>query len=205
MDRGREDAFGFTIVIQAGGESRRMGKDKGLVEFRGQPLVVHVLSRVASLADEILVTTNNPHGYFFLDLPLVPDLLQGHGALGGLYTALSAARNPLVGVVACDMPFVNPGLLSAGRDLLVNSEADLVIPRTSQGLEPFHAVYRRRTCLPAVESALKAGKRRVDAWFPQVVVRYLTQEEIQRHDPQGWAFFNINTPADLEEAKQADG
>lgn len=200
-----KSASGFTIVIQAGGESRRMGKDKGLVEFLGQTLIERVLSRVASLASEILVTTNNLQGYRFLDVPLVADLLPGQGALGGLYTALSAAGYPIVGVVACDMPFVSPSMLSAQRDLLIQSAADLVIPQTPQGLEPFHAVYRRKTCLPAVKAALQAGKQRVDAWFPQVRLRYFTQEEILLYDPQGRAFFNVNTPADLQKAEQAAG
>lgn len=201
----REEASGLTIVIQAGGESRRMGMDKGLVEFMGQPLVERVLHRVADLADEILVTTNNLQGYRFLGVPLFTDLLPGHGALGGLYTALSSAGYSFVGVIACDMPFISPTMLSAQRDLLIDSNTDLVIPKTPQGLEPFHAVYRRSTCLPAVKTALEAGKRRVDAWFPQVKLRYLTQPEIRLHDPNGWAFFNINSPADLQEAERAAG
>jgi molybdopterin-guanine dinucleotide biosynthesis protein A len=205
MEPASEETAGFTIVVQAGGESRRMGMDKGLVEFMGQPLVERVLHRVTDLADEILVTTNNLQGYRFLGVPLVADLLPGQGALAGLYTALGSASCSFVGVVACDMPFVSPAMLSAQRDLLIDSNTDLVIPKTPQGLEPFHAVYRRSACLPAVKSALEAGKRRVDAWFPQVKLRYLTQLEIRLHDPLGWAFFNINTPADLQKAEKAAG
>lgn len=203
MNLRREEASGLTIVIQAGGESRRMGMDKGLVEFRGQHLIERVLHRVADLADEILVTTNNLPGYRFLSVPLVADLLPGQGALGGLYTALGSASYSLVGVVACDMPFVSSTMLSAQLDLLIDTAADLVIPRTPQGLEPFHAVYRRSTCLPAVKAALEAGKRRVDAWFPKVKLRYLTQAEIDLHDPKGWAFFNVNTLDDLRKAEMA--
>jgi molybdopterin-guanine dinucleotide biosynthesis protein A len=202
MEQHREEAAGFTIIIQSGGESRRMGMDKGLVQFLGQPLVVRVMNRVRSLADEILVTTNDQEGYRFLGVPLVADLLPQRGALGGLYTALSAARYPSVGVVACDMPFVNPTVLSAERDLLLESGADLVIPQSADGLEPFHAVYRRATCLPAIEAALKAGKQRVDSWFEQVKLVYLTQEEIGRLDPLERAFFNVNTPEDLIEAER---
>ncbi len=101
----------LTVVIQAGGESRRMGQDKALLPFLGKPLIQRVIERVASLADELLVTTNRPEAYQFLDLPLFPDVIPGRGALGGLYTALSAASQPLVAVVACDMPFASPALL----------------------------------------------------------------------------------------------
>jgi molybdopterin-guanine dinucleotide biosynthesis protein A len=182
-----------------------MGQDKGLVQFLGQPLVARVLSRVALLADEIQVTTNDPQGYQFLDVPLVADLLPGRGALGGLYTALFSARHPIVGVVACDMPFVRSSMLAEQRDMLLESGADLVIPQTATGLEPFHAIYRRVTCLPAVEAVLESGYRRVDSWFPQVKVVYFTQEEIRRHDPFGRAFFNINTLEDLRQAERMAG
>ncbi len=85
----------LTVAIQAGGESRRMGQDKALLPFLGQPLIVRVIERLKLLADEILVTTNHPQAYQFLGLPLYPDQQPGRGALGGLYTALNAASHPL--------------------------------------------------------------------------------------------------------------
>ncbi len=192
----------LTVVIQAGGESRRMGSNKALLPFLGQPLIARVLERVRPLADEILITTNQHEGFEFLDLPLVADVLPGSGALGGLYTALLSARQPLVAVVACDMPFASRELLAYQRDLLVAEEADVVLPATEQGLEPLHALYRRETCLPAVEAALKQGERRVISWFGQVRVRALTPAEIAAIDPAGRAFMNVNTPEDLLQAER---
>jgi molybdopterin-guanine dinucleotide biosynthesis protein A len=192
----------LTVVIQAGGESSRMGQDKGLLPFLGQPLVQRVLERLRPLAAEILVTTNHPQAYTFLGERLQSDLLPGRGALGGLYTALSCASHPYVAVVACDMPFANPALLEAGHQILVQQEDDLVIPRTNDGLEPFHAVYRRKTCLPPVQAALEAEKRRVDAWFSQVKVHYLSPEVWGQWDPEGLAFWNVNTPDEFRQAEE---
>jgi molybdopterin-guanine dinucleotide biosynthesis protein A len=93
----------LSIVIQAGGESQRMGQDKALIPILGQTLIERVLDRLSHLGDEILITTNNPECYRFLNLPLIADVLPGRGALGGLYSALNAARGPHVAVVACDM------------------------------------------------------------------------------------------------------
>ena len=81
----------LTVVVQAGGESRRMRQDKGLVPFLGRTLIERVIDRVSPAADELIVTTNNLDEYKFLGLPLYSDLIQGTGALGGLYTALHAA------------------------------------------------------------------------------------------------------------------
>src|SRR5512147_3255637 len=97
----------LTVCIQAGGQSSRMGEDKALKTFLGRPLIQRVIDRLSPIADEIILTTNHPEEYTFLDLPLFSDLKPGRGALGGLYTAIASATNPFVAVVACDMPFAS--------------------------------------------------------------------------------------------------
>lgn len=194
----------LSIVIQAGGESRRMGTNKALVKFKGKPLILRAVERLKPLADELLVTTNQPESLAFLHLPLVPDVLPGRGALGGLYSALNAARNDLVAVVACDMPFISPALIQKQAEL-AGDAWDVVIPVTPQGfLEPLCAIYRRSTCLPVVKAALEAGKMKVIAWFPNVKVLkvdpFATNPIRAGCDP----FFNINTPEDLELAQQLE-
>jgi molybdopterin-guanine dinucleotide biosynthesis protein A len=181
-----------------------MGRDKGLAPFLGRPLIQRVIERAAPLAQEVIVTTNKPEDYAFLGLPLAGDLLPGRGALGGLYTALSAASMPLVIVLACDMPFASPALLRAELALLNDSwnagsgeGYQAVIPRHAGGTEPFHAVYHRASCLPLVGAALEQGSWRVDAWFSQANLHFMGPAEVKRYDPQGLSFFNINTPEEL--------
>jgi molybdopterin-guanine dinucleotide biosynthesis protein A len=192
----------LTISIQAGGQSSRMGQDKALMPFLGRPLIQRVIERVSPLADEIIVTTNRPEAYAFLGLPLYPDLKPGRGALGGLYTALAAAGQPLVAVLACDMPFASPGLIAFQQRVLLEKNVDVVIPASSEGLEPLHALYRREVCLPAIELAIAADQWKLIAWFPQVRVRELTPAEVAQCDPHGLAFHNLNTPADLAQAEE---
>ena len=198
----------LTVCIQAGGQSSRMGEDKALKTFLGRPLIQRVIERLSPIADELIVTTNHPEGYRFLGLPLFSDLKPGRGALGGLYTAIASASQPIVAVVACDMPFASPALLEAASKLLIAEGADVVIPREadqegkSGGYEPLHAVYRRETCLPAIESAIAADQWKVIAWFPQVKIRVVTPEEITRYDPTGLAFWNVNTPEEFAQAEE---
>jgi len=191
----------LSVIIQAGGGSTRMGKNKALMPFLGQPLISRVLQRVQPLAAEILVTTNDPADFTFLKVPLIPDDFPGLGALGGLYTALQAAAHPLAAVIACDMPFVNVRLLAVQRQILMDEHADAVLPVLAHGFEPFHAVYRVATCLPAVRSAIHAGKRRAIAWMGDVKVRELTEPEIRAFDPHLLAFLNVNTPEEFKRAE----
>jgi len=192
----------LSVVIQAGGQSSRMGEDKALKPFLGRPLIQRVIDRLSPIADEMIVTTNRPDDYAFLKLRLAPDLEPGRGSLGGLHTAIASARMPFVAVVACDMPFASPELIDAAHRLLVDEAADVVIARTEEGYEPFHAVYRRETCLPAIESSIESDQWKVIAWFPSVKVRRLTPEEVGALDPSGLCFWNLNTPEEFAEAER---
>jgi len=200
----------LTVVIQAGGQSSRMGEDKALKPFLGRPLIQHVIERLASIADEMIVTTNRPAEYGFLNtltgsvhrLRLVSDLKPGRGALGGLYTAISSATSPFVAVVACDMPFASKNFFESSHRLMVKDEADVVIAKTDAGYEPLHALYRRETCLPAIEAAMDTDQWKVIAWFPQVKVRTLLPNEFKAFDPAGLCFLNLNTPEDFLAAER---
>jgi molybdopterin-guanine dinucleotide biosynthesis protein A len=192
----------LTISIQAGGSSTRMGQDKALMPFLEQPLIQRVVARLAPVGDEVVITANQPENYRFLNLPVYPDVIPGVGALGGLYTALKVASHPLAAVVACDLPFANPDLLAACRDILLERGCAAVIPSTERGLEPLHAVYRVAGCLPSVEAALEAGKRRMIAWYKAAEVRVLSPEETARYDPERITFWNVNTPEEFERAEK---
>jgi molybdopterin-guanine dinucleotide biosynthesis protein A len=188
-----------TIAIQAGGASSRMGRDKGLVPLAGKPMLLHLLERIAGLGEDVLITTNHPQDYGFAGVRLVEDSRPGTGALGGLHTALSAARGDSVLVLACDMPFASRPLL---EHLLSRApQADVVIPKWEGEFEPLCAVYARR-CLTAVEAALDAGERRMISFFPQVRVLALDESEWLPFDPEGLTFFNVNTPQELAEAEK---
>lgn len=192
----------LTVCIQAGGVSSRMGEDKALKLFLGRPLIQRVIDRLKPIADELIVTTNRPDDFSFLGLRLFSDVKPGRGALGGLYTAIASAAHPLVAVIACDMPFASADLIQSSVKIMGKENAALVIAKNDEGYEPLHAVYRRETCLPAIESAIEANQWRVVSWIPQVNARVLTAEEIKSADPEGLAFWNVNTPEEFARAEE---
>jgi molybdopterin-guanine dinucleotide biosynthesis protein A len=195
----------LSLAILAGGGSERMGQDKALKPFLGRPLIQRVLERLDALTDEIIVSTNRPEKYAFLGLPLYPDLIPHRGALGGLYSSLSAVHSPWMAAVACDMPFANRSLFEFERDLIIKENVDAVLPRGEHGIEPLHAIYRRETCLPAIRSVLEAGEWKLISWLPRVKVRYVTSAEIAVFDPLDLAFWNLNTPEEFNQAEALAG
>jgi molybdopterin-guanine dinucleotide biosynthesis protein A len=188
-----------TLAIQAGGRSSRMGRDKALVPLAGVPLIEHVLRRTEGLADEVLITTNRPEDLAYLGVRLVADRDPGAGALPGLLTALEAAMGDPVLVVACDLPFLCRPLLEHLLDLAPGAEA--VVPRWQGSLEPLHAVYAR-SCVGAIRQVLRTGGQRMTDLLNTLSLRVIEEETIARFDPEGWSFFNVNTPEDLALAER---
>ena len=112
-----------SAAILAGGQARRFGgRDKSRLVVEGRPIIVRQLEVLQRVAHDIFIVGPRADRFADLGLPVYADLIPGHGALGGLYTALEVARNDAVLVVACDLPFLDAGLLarlverSAGHD-----------------------------------------------------------------------------------------
>ena len=200
----------LTVAVQAGGESRRMGRSKATVPFLGRPLLERVVSRVAPLASEVLVTTNEPENLGFLvALPcagkvrLVRDVLERRSSLGGLVTTFTEARCELVAVCACDMMFASPGLFAyEARLLSADPSLAAAVPVLPEGFEPFHAVYRREACLAAARASLEAGQRSVRRALAALLVREVTPAEVERLSPRMRCFTNANTPEELARCEE---
>ncbi|MFQ5944695.1 MAG: molybdenum cofactor guanylyltransferase [Anaerolineae bacterium] len=191
----------LSIVIQAGGASRRMGQDKALVPFLGRTLLEYVLDQIAGFGSETLIITNRPETYEKFGVQLRSDVLPGLGALGGLYSAIYHAEHDRCLLLACDMPFVNRPLLRHMVSLVADHDA--VVPRLepAEFAEPFRAVYRK-SCLGPLRTALEAGERRISSALAGLDIRFVDRVEIDSIDPGARSFFNINTPEDLEEARR---
>lgn len=201
-----------SVVIQAGGESRRMGRSKATVPFAGRPLICRLVERLAPVADELIITTNEAPNLEFLHemypdlgIRLVPDAYNERGALPGMYTALSAARNPYVAVVACDMVFASARLVVAEALAMHESGADVVTPHNKHGFEPLHAMYRKDTCAPVVHRRAEEGEKRVQSFFsdPAITVLPFAQERVLEVEPRGGCFINANTPEDLARIEES--
>ena len=191
----------FTVAINAGGQSRRMGRDKALVELDGRPMLEHVIERVSGLGQaQTLLVSNDHAAHARFGLPMVRDSLPDAGSLGGIYTALMHSQYGHTLVVACDMPFLSPALL---RYMLALREGgyDVIVPRVDGYPQGLHAVYSQ-ACIAPVRAQIEAGRLRVIGFYDQVRVRYLDEDEWRPLDPTGRALDNINTPEELAAAKQ---
>ena len=190
----------ITGVIQAGGQSTRMGgRPKALMEVGGRRIIDRVADVVREVADDVLIVTNTPKLYASLDLPMVPDAFPDHGSLGGIYSGLRAATGDAAFTVACDMPFLMAEVarLVTGRA----GEADVVVPRVGEQWETLHACYAK-SCLGPIESRLRAGQLKITGFYDDVRVLTIAADEVARFRAPEIVFMNVNTPEELEAARR---
>jgi molybdopterin-guanine dinucleotide biosynthesis protein A len=186
-----------TGIILAGGMSTRYGKDKALAEIHGVPLVERVARIMATVFRQIILITNTPKQYSFLDLPMHKDLVKGIGPLGGIYTGLKRMAGRAGFVVACDMPFLSADLLRHMVEIQGNFDA--VVPKMDWKIEALHALYSR-SCLPAVEGLIDSRQYQVFKFFSRIDVRYVEEDEIRLYDPDLRSFYNVNDPQGWQKA-----
>lgn len=188
---------GVSLALQAGGASRRMGGDKASREFVNGTLLEWVCDRVSAAFDHVFVVANEPAKFRYLGLPVVTDALPVRGSAVGIYTAVMASPTDRVLCLACDMPFVTPDFL---RRLVEGSAGfDVYVPRHGPYFQPLCAVYGKGSA-DAFERFLAEGGRRIYDVYGQVNAGYLEVDDGRFGDPDD-LFMNVNTPADLEAAR----
>lgn len=170
------------------------GVDKGLQPFGGQPLVAHVVERLAPQVERLIISANrNLDEYRAFGHPVVGDRDPGYpGPLAGLHAGLLACGTPLLLAAPCDAPWLPRDLAPRLRDALLNEGADAAVPRTADGWQPVF-VLLRRDVLAGLEATLAAGDARVRNWL-----RGLRLAIVDFADAS--TFANLNTREELAAA-----
>jgi molybdopterin-guanine dinucleotide biosynthesis protein A len=184
--------------ILAGGKSTRMGTDKAFVTLNGRTLLARLLEVVRSVTTDVCIVGDTAK--FSAFAPVVEDVFPGCGPLGGIHAALRVSKAELNLILAVDVPFVSFALLQFLMAHARNSGASVTVPRINQGWQPLCAIYRREFA-DAAETALRAGRYRIDALFDQVQVQVVAEEALEAAGFSSNIFRNLNTKEDLEAAR----
>ncbi len=185
-------------IILAGGKSIRMGQDKVAVLFEGEPLLSRAIRILKDLFGEVIVVTNQEIPFSLGGAKAIRDDVPYQGPLGGIKAGLKASSYDVNFVVAVDMPFISPQVISYLAGLA--GGADVVVPRTGDGIEPLFAFYSKR-CLPAITKTMVGGERKVISLFPYVNLKVVSYLEICHLDGADKTFININTERELKRAE----
>ena len=209
-----------TGVILAGGENKRMPVLKAFIEVEGKKIIERNLKIMRKLFREIFIVTNQPELYSHLGVPMFGDVHNIRGPMTGVLTALMNSSNKWIFVSACDMPFINPGLIRfmaderhnpvclpilnarQKKDFTVMPRSDIydvVVPVLHHRAEPLFAFYSIRV-LNSLEQFILSGKKGIKDFLlnHDKRVKYISSEEIKNIDPDLRSFINLNTPEDIE-------
>ena len=189
-----EERANITGVVLAGGRARRMGgEDKGLVVYRGRPLVAYALDALSLIAGTILINANrNQEEYARFGYPVIEDLTDSFdGPLAGLLSAMRSAQTEYVLTVPCDCPQVDGALLGRLYTSLLDEDAELCAAHDGDRLHPVFLIAK---CSLARDLAdyLASGERKVETWlrshqlaladysdYPEMFVNINTREELK--------------------------
>jgi molybdopterin-guanine dinucleotide biosynthesis protein A len=190
----QNDFLNITGVILAGGRGRRVdGKDKGLVEFRGRPLIEHVIDAIQPQVNGLIINANrNLKDYGLYGYPLVSDVLPDfQGPLAGMLTGLQNTSTDSVLFVPCDTPELPANLVQRMADTMASLNVDVCFPNDG---ERNHAaiVLMKRSLQGSLQGYLESGARKAQDW---VLAQQYTAVDFS--DCPG-SFRNLNRPGDFE-------
>ncbi|MBI3112081.1 MAG: molybdenum cofactor guanylyltransferase [Ignavibacteriales bacterium] len=185
-------------VVLAGGGSTRMGTDKALLEIDGTTMIERVTETLRKVFEEVVVVSNVPVKYRFLDLPVFPDIMRDCGPLGGIHSALTHLETEAVFVVSCDTPFVSEGLI---RHLLRSRENhELCVPQMGKQVHPLCGIYQK-TALPVITQRLQQRQLRLREIFNVVDTRIIPiGPELPFYHSN--LLKNFNTPGEFKQYSQ---
>lgn len=190
--------------VMAGGASSRFGFDKAEAEFDGRTMLERTLEALREITGPVSVVAS-PDRYQHLSHEVIPDGWPGEGPLGGIITALRhtlrTSPAPWNLIVGCDMPFLTREWLRFLCERAVHSDAEVVAPFSENGLEPLCACWRT-DALEILQAAFDDRVRKVTEAMKRLRMEALDEKDWKRFDPAGRLFWNMNTPADYEDAKR---
>ncbi len=183
-------------IILAGGKSRRMGQDKGLLDFRNKPLIAHVMEALKPLCDEVIIIAND-QAYHEFGLPVYPDLYPDKGPLGGICTGLTYTAHEQSLVLSCDTPFINTPLLS--HLVQQTAKGPIGICYEAGRVQPLVGLYGK-----SIQNELKEHLE-ADQLSLTKALSAMDHTQVEIHPDLPFyhphLFFNINRPGDLNEAQ----
>ena len=196
-----------SVIILAGGSSKRFGQDKALLPLGDKPLIHHVLDRISPLVDERIIVVNTEEQKASLQktiqgkAAILTDEYEIQSPLAGAYTGFNHAKNEYTLLLSCDAPFINPEIARLLLETCIHKTAS--IPRwPNSNIEPLQAAYHTKSALTAARIALDEGELNMKAMITRLrSVRYISTLVLQQLDPKLYTFLNINTHADLKHAE----
>ncbi|WP_227762269.1 molybdenum cofactor guanylyltransferase [Zhaonella formicivorans] len=182
-------------IVLAGGKSSRMKSNKSFLRLNGRTFIETIINVLKPIfKDNIIVITNEPELYSFLNVKLESDLFKDKGPLAGIYTGLMVSPSHHNFFIACDMPFVSDKAIR----FIIEQKAnwDAVVPVIGGYIEPLYGIYSKN-CIEPIKDCLVKNWLKATSFYDQVAVKTIPETIFKKMDPELKMFININTPKEF--------
>ena len=192
-------ADSVTIVVLAGGSSRRFGSDKASAYWQDTTVIEAVIQEAGKACQDIVIAAGEPDNYRWINVPKISDIVQGKGPMGGLYSALEACKTHWIMLLACDMPLVDSRLIRYMMN--IPARAQIIIPCVQGRFEPLHALYNR-SILPLVRSLIEKGRLSMLNLLDIIPVHVVSEREVLEVCEGKHCLKNFNTRDELKRLRE---
>lgn len=189
----------FTASILAGGESKRMGREKALLKFGDFTVIELLIGELKKVYVNINIISNSPESFLFTGQKIFPDIRKGFGPLSGMHSAIINSQTEKNLIVSCDMPFLNSDLFTVMSDRCVENSNLLI--REKGFVQPFPGIYSA-SLIDIIENNMKNNRNKQKSIYEivsQLKTEYIDAETFKTYSSA--LLFNVNSPDDYKAAQ----
>lgn len=195
----------ISCVLLAGGQSKRMGKDKAFLSFKNKTFLRWVLEALDKYCDEIIIVANKDQSIYLneakglsANIKFTSDIHPYEGPLNGIISSLDLIENENIFVATCDTPLINSEVIKFLHQTIENYEA--VIPVVKDKFQPLNALYKK-SALEKAKNIYKSGQKSMFSFIKQLNKKIIYEKDLKNIDKNLYTYWSINTPEDYERLK----
>jgi len=189
----------LTGVILAGGKSSRMGVNKSFLKLGNQTIIERIVDLMKSIFTEVIIVTNTPDEYKFLNLPLYEDIYKWKGPLAGIHSALTHSKTDIIFVLSCDVPLMSKEMIE--HIIEYKTDKSIVFCEAAGYHQPLVGVYSKKI-LSEIEKFISNNEmsdKSFHQFLKMVDAEIIHPEKLSFYKDE--IFFNVNRPEDYEQLK----
>jgi molybdopterin-guanine dinucleotide biosynthesis protein A len=188
----------ITGIILAGGKSTRMGENKSLLNLNGKTVIERVVSLMKTIFQEVIIITNTPNEYDFINTPMYKDIFENKGPLAGIHSGLAHSNNDKNFVISCDIPLMEQEMI----EFIINYKTDkpITVCRADGFIQQLVGLYSK-SVLPIISNLLntKDQSSSVLSLLDRVDPDIINVDKLDIYNKD--MFFNMNRPEDYNRIK----
>ena len=197
----------ITGLVLAGGQSKRMGKDKAFLKFQGKTFLRNILESLDKYCSQIVIVINKKESLYEneiknldAEITFVKDKYPYKGPLNGILSSLEFIKNELVYITPCDTPLLNPEIIPYFAQII--NGYDAVIPDVKGKIQPLNALYKKTALKMSKQVFEKENKKSLMAFLEKLNIKHVNEKDIQKIDKNLYSYFSVNTPESYQSLLQ---